>query len=140
VIVATADSNIYVSALNFGGVPLEFLNAARAGYFRLIISESLIAETSNVLRGKFGWPENLTKDAIAELLNFAVLVTPTETIDYLKTDPDDNRVLECAVASDSRYVVSGDKHLLVLGEYQGIRILKVTEFLPLVARPSAPTR
>jgi len=140
VIVATADSNIYVSALNFDGVPLEFLNAARAAAFRLAISEALIAEIRNVLRGKFGWSQDIAEDAMQELLGFAQLAKPTQTLSIVAADPDDNRVLECAVPSDSRYIVSGDKHLLSLGNYQGISIIKVAEFFPLIARPSAPTR
>ena len=139
-IVATADSNIYVSALNFGGVPLEFLNAARSGGFRLAISNPLIVEIRKVLGRKFGWSDELAGDAMSELLAFTQLVKPTQLIDVLQADPDDNRVLECAIASGSRFVISGDKHLLSLGEYQGIRMLKVAEFLTHIPRPSAPTR
>lgn len=139
-IVATADSNIYVSALNFGGVPLEFLNTARIGGFRLAISEALTSEIRNVLQTKFRWPEAAADDAIAQLLDFSQLVKPTGTIEVIQSGPDDNRVLECAIASNSQFVVSGDKHLLTLGEYRGIRILKVAEFLPLIPKPPAHLR
>ena len=75
-IVATADSNIYVSALNFDGVPLEFLNAARAAAFRLAISEALIDEIRNVLRGKFGWSQDIAEDAMQELSALLSLRNP----------------------------------------------------------------
>jgi uncharacterized protein len=140
VISATADSNIYVSALNFGGVPLEPPNAARAGGFRLTISDALIAEIRSVLRKKFYWSEELAGEAIAGLLEFAQLVKPAQTIRAIEADPDDDRVLECAIASGSRFIVSGDKHLLALGEYRGIRILKVSEFFTLIPRPPAQLR
>lgn len=117
-IVATADSNIYVSALNFGGVPLEFLHAARAGGFRLAISEALITEIRNVLRKKFGWSEEAAEDAVAQIFDFSQIAGPTERINVIDADPDDDRVLECAIGSNSHFIVSGDKHLLTLGEYR----------------------
>jgi uncharacterized protein len=140
VIIATADSNIYISALNFGGVPLEFLNAARAGGFRLAISGALITEIRNVLSRKFGWPEEAADDAVLQILDFSQFAGPTERINVIDADPDDNRVLECAIGSNSQFIVSGDKHLLTLGEYRGIRILKVAEFLSLIPRPPTHLR
>jgi predicted nucleic acid-binding protein len=51
----TADSNIYVSALHFGGPPDDFLNFARAGSIHLTISDEIIDEVTRVLRVKFQW-------------------------------------------------------------------------------------
>lgn len=59
-------------------------------------------------------------------------VNPTQTLDVVKEDPSDNRILECAVASGSDYLVTGDHHLLQLGSYSGIRIMNVSDFLDLV--------
>ena len=47
----------------------------------------------------------------------------------MKADPDDDRVLECAVAGRADYIVSGDRHLLKLGSYDDIPILTVRQFL-----------
>jgi predicted nucleic acid-binding protein len=53
-----------------------------------------------------------------------------ETLDVIKADPSDNRILECAVAAKSEFIVSGDgRHLLPLRSYKGISILKVSEFV-----------
>ena len=57
-IVVTADTNIYMSGFAFGGVPLAVLDLARAGAFRLAVSEALLAEISGVLYAKFAWPCN----------------------------------------------------------------------------------
>lgn len=131
----TADSNVYISALNFGGTPLELLNAARAGIFRLAISEAIIHEVEGVLSEKFRWPNEQISEAVAGLRTFAELVNPTQTLHVVLEDPDDDRVIECAVASGSDFIVSGDKHLLSLAQYQGIRIVKVAEFLTLIPKP-----
>jgi predicted nucleic acid-binding protein len=55
-------------------------------------------------------------------------LVPTTVI---KENPSDNRILECAVAAGSDYIVSGDKDLLRLGRYDSIRILNVADFLDL---------
>lgn len=134
---ATADSNIYISALHFGGVPRQFLNAARSGAFRLAISEPLITEIRGVLREKFLWSHELLDEAIAGLRDFTQLVNPTQALSVVKEDPDDDRVLECAMASGSQFIISGDKHLLDLVQFEGIRVLKVAEFLTLIPKPPA---
>ena len=136
-ITATADTNIYISALQFGGIPLQFLNAARSGAFRLAISEAILAEIRGVLRDKFGWSEDMLDDGISGLRDFTQYVTPTERLHVVADDPDDDRVIECAVVSDSQYIVSGDKHLLDIAQYQNIRVLQVSKFLYLIPKPFA---
>jgi putative PIN family toxin of toxin-antitoxin system len=135
VILATADSNIYISALQFGGVPLQFLNAVRDGAFRLAISEPIIDEICGVLRNKFRWPEAMLEEARKNLLDFTLFVKPVRTLNVIVEDPDDDRVIECAVASGSHFIVSGDKHLLRLAHYENIRVVKVAEFLTLIPKP-----
>ena len=135
-ILATADSNIYVSALQFGGIPLQFLNAARRRAFQLAISEALIVEIRGVLQKKFRWSEEMLIEAISALHDCTQLVTATQPLRVIAEDPDDDRVLECAVASGSQFIISGDKHLLRLVQYENIRILKVSEFLSLIPKPS----
>ncbi len=68
------------------------------------------------------------------LLSFAALVTPHIELEIVKRDPDDNRILECAQASHSDYLVTGDNHLLELKQYAACRILKPAEFLELVLK------
>ena len=60
-------------------------------------------------------------------------VTPVDVVRAVADDPDDNAVLECAAAGGSAYIVSGDRHLLQLGSFRGMRVLKVAAFLEIVA-------
>jgi hypothetical protein len=71
VLSATLDSNTYISALNFGGTPLQVLNVARAGFIRLDVSDAVLAEFAGVLRDKFRWPEDDIADAQQEIRSFA---------------------------------------------------------------------
>jgi predicted nucleic acid-binding protein len=97
---ATADTNVYISGLRFGGVP------------------------------DFFW---ILRQAEEDVHSYMRLVIPTETLDVIKADPDDNRILECAVAAKSDYIFTGDmRHILPLGQYSGIPIIKVAEFLRLL--------
>ena len=134
-VLATADSNVYVSALQFGGTPRQLLIAARARTFKLCISEPLINEIQGVLRNKFFWSEDMLEEGFTGLRGFIHFVSPSRRLSVIAEDPDDDRVLECAVASDSQFIISGDKHLLRLSQYEGIRIIKVAEFLTLIPKP-----
>ena len=64
----------------------------------------------------------------------AVMAEPTVVLDAIKEDESDNRYLECAVEGKARYIISGDKHLLELGEYRGIVILSPAAFMTLLER------
>jgi putative PIN family toxin of toxin-antitoxin system len=130
-----ADTNVYISAFVFAGTPRQFLLEAEAGRFRLATSDAILSELRGVLRDKFSWPETAIEGAIGHLFGCTTVVFPTESLDVVPGDPDDNRVVECAVAAGSRFIVTGDRDLLRLGSYGGIQILKVTEFLKLVATP-----
>lgn len=97
----TADSNIYISALQFGGVPLQFLERARAGDFQLAISPAILMEVRRVLQEKFAWPSHDITEALSDLEMCTTCVYPTQTIAVITADPDDDRILECAVAAGS---------------------------------------
>jgi putative PIN family toxin of toxin-antitoxin system len=125
----TADSNIYISALLFGGKPLTLLEMAQEGQIELAVSDDLLAETLGVLRDKFKrTPEQLKQDE-ASIVAVTRHVVPAERLDTVPSDPDDNRALECAVAAGSETIVTGDGDLLSLGSFRGMKISKVSEFL-----------
>jgi putative PIN family toxin of toxin-antitoxin system len=125
----TADSNIYISAFLRGGRPLELLEMARAGQSELAVTEDILNEIGRVLGTKFRVPAEDVQAFRVEILSFTKLVTPGESLDAVPADPTDNRILECAVAAGSEVIVSGDKHLLGLGNFRGIEIVSVGEFL-----------
>jgi uncharacterized protein len=113
------------------------LDLARSGTVRLAVSDSILDEIADVLGRKFGWPQEDIEDAKLQIGGFAQKVTPTVMLDVVKDDPDDNRILECALTAGSEYVITGDKDLLRLGSYSSIRILSVADFL-VVARGLEP--
>lgn len=64
--------------------------------------------------------------SIAGLAGFVVVAN--RRLEVVGEDPSDDRVLECAVEVDADYIVSGDKHLLRLGEYLNIKIIGSVAF------------
>jgi putative PIN family toxin of toxin-antitoxin system len=119
------DTNILVSGLGWPRLPSRILDKWIDGKLTLIESPALLGELIRVLRDEnFDF---LDRDEINEfyrgLVEKAELVEPTFRIDAIGEDDADNRVLECALAGKADYIVTGDKHLLKLERFLGIRIV-----------------
>jgi putative PIN family toxin of toxin-antitoxin system len=126
----TADTNIFVSAIVYRrGNPRRFLQMALAGEINLTVSQPILDEMADVLARKFDATQADIEEAKAIVARAARTVTPAVTLDVIKEDPPDNRILECAVSGGSDYIVTGDKDLLRLKQYDSIRIVKVADFL-----------
>jgi putative PIN family toxin of toxin-antitoxin system len=123
------DTNVYISALMFGGLPGSLLDLAFLRSFTLVVSAALLDELDEKLREKFGVSHADAALLRARLESVAHVVEPQEILNVITEDPDDNRVLECAVSGNVDLIVSGDRHLLKLGEYQGIAIVTVRQFM-----------
>lgn len=124
------DSNVYISAVLFGGKPRLIIQAALAGRIHLAISASILEEIEEVLSGKkFKFPETAAREIVSEISSLAEIFEPVEKISRIKEDPDDDRILECALAASAAAIVSGDSHLLALGIFRGIPILSPAKCL-----------
>ena len=124
-----ADTNVFISALMFGGLPGRFLKLALDRRFTLVISTALLDELDEKLRGKFAVSANDALAIRAKLKDSATVVQPDFELNAVPDDPDDNRILECAVVGKAGTIVSGDRHLLRIGSLQGIAIVTVRQFL-----------
>ena len=122
-----ADTNVYVSALVFGGKPREFL--ARDGEFELTVSEDIIAEVAHVLRDHFGWRAEDVGDAYDVIVECTRPVRPTERLRVITEDPDDDRILECAAAARAQRIVSRDLDLRRLKVFRGAPIVTLADFM-----------
>ena len=132
----TADTNVLVSGLTFGrGKPLQLLKLTLEEQINSTTSQEIIDETVSVLTRKFGASAADVAEATAIIREAARTVRPSVELNVVKEDPPDNRVLECAVSAGSDYVVTGDKGLLRLRQYAGIRIVSVSDFLDIVRPP-----
>ena len=127
---ATLDTNILISALGWKGNPKQVFDKILNGEVELVISDEQFAELSEALDyPKFQFTEEQKNRFKALILELAMFVRPMEKIDVIKEDPDDNMILECAVAGNVDCIVTGDPDLLNLKEFRGIKIRTATEFL-----------
>lgn len=131
----TVDTNIFISGLNFPGIPRQILNLAESGAIRLAVSDDILNEVTRVLRReKFGWPEVEIERALTQISRFTEHIESKQRIDVIAEDPTDDRILECAIASRSEYLVTGDNHLLKLGRFGDTKIVKPANFLEIQAQ------
>ncbi|MBN2014435.1 MAG: putative toxin-antitoxin system toxin component, PIN family [Candidatus Altiarchaeota archaeon] len=133
---AVLDTNIHISAfIKYGGKEWRILEKAVNQEITLSTSEDLLDEFRKVMiKPKFRYNTNQINEMIHLLLAISHLTTPEKKITAIKEDPADNKILECAKAGKADYIVSGDKHLLNLKEYDGIKILTSTEFLKITEK------
>ena len=124
------DTNVLVSALHF---PKGTLSAVWGllleGKYRLVLSLSIVEEIAGILRGRFLWREEETRNILKILVRKADVVRVDTVLEVVPDDPDDNHILACALAGKVDMVVSGDKDLLRLKEYEGIPIIRPMDFL-----------
>lgn len=136
---AVADTNTVVSGLLWHGAPRKFLDTARAGAISLYTSDALLAELVEVLpRKKLAKRVAASGMSVEELARrYALLaqrVTAAEIDPVVLADPDDDRVLACALGAQADLIVSGDPHLRNLKTYQGIPIVTAAEALTRIAQ------
>lgn len=131
-ITAVADTNVYISGILFGGPCETILGMARAGLIELYHSPAIEREFRRILHQKFRWSELQVQDALTELRTVSYRVLPTLHLSGLVQDDADHRILECAVAAQADYLITGNKrHLQPLKHFRGITIIAPRAFLNL---------
>ena len=123
------DTNILVAALVFpGGRGEAALRRIVEEQDQLVISRPILDELLRILGRKFARDAEELAHAAVFLSELGVLVRPRRRLRVVRDEPD-NRILECAVVGRAQAIVTGDKALLALGEYDGVRIISLRDYL-----------
>ncbi|MBI5675112.1 MAG: putative toxin-antitoxin system toxin component, PIN family [Nitrospirae bacterium] len=123
------DTNIFISALVIpGGQTEKAISRITSGADTLLISKAIIDEVLSVLYNKFGRDIEAISHTAVFLSELGEMVHKTSKIRILQDDPD-NRILECALSGKADIIVTGDKEMLGLKEYKGVKIISLREFL-----------
>ncbi|GIW53560.1 MAG: PIN domain-containing protein [Gemmatimonadales bacterium] len=130
------DTNVLISALAFpGSTSDQILSRIRRGEIDLFISPFILAELDRVLREKFRFSKREAAARLGAIRAIAHIVEPTERITIVTAKDDDNRILECALAAQAEFLITGDKaHLLPLESYRTVRIVTPGQFLDILGR------
>lgn len=128
------DTNTLISGLLWDGNESMVIEKAEKKEIKIFISYQMLEELEGVLkRKKFSkkleGKKYTVEKAVAKIALIATLIEPNIDIDIIKEDPEDNRVLECAVSARATVIVSGDSHLLNLNDYAGIQIISTIDFI-----------
>lgn len=131
---AVFDTNVFISAFLAGRSPPAVIETVRKGQTRLLITREIVAEIERtILRPKFArYFESRGADPIKLVHTYTVLaryVTPAPVTDCPIEDPDDLKFIECAFGGGAHFIVSGDQHLLSLGQYRDTRIVTPSQYL-----------
>lgn len=124
------DTNIYISAFLFGGKPFEILRRIERFEIALAYSQAIRNEIEEVLAHKFRWPAEAIGLACMPFWKIGSCVEPKMRIRAC-SDPDDDRILECAVEARAQCIITGDKHLLSMKSFEEILILTADQYLKL---------
>ena len=131
---AVFDTNILVSAWFWEGNESKLIESVEEGFIHGYSSKQLIEELCRTLR----YPKfNLSQDEVESIRSYYLLlfkiVSPTQAINVILEDSSDNMVLECALEAEADYIVSGDNHLLNVGEFRRVKIVTAAELLKILS-------
>jgi putative PIN family toxin of toxin-antitoxin system len=121
------DTNVLISAAFWNGPEWRLLQTCLTGSHQLVVSPFILEELRRVMSEKFEVPEADIGAYVMLIVQAAVLVEPARRPIAVRADPSDNRILEAAMAAGADRIVTGDRHLLDLKEYQGIRICRAAD-------------
>ena len=126
----TVDTNFLISATQWDySVAHKLLKKLILSDVIIFTTQDILDETVEVLERDFEYSKDESKNIIEKILLFAKLIEPRQKVKIIKDDPDDNKVIECAVESSSDYIITYDWHLLKLESYGKIKIVKPEEIL-----------
>lgn len=125
------DTNVVASASFWRGAPFDCLAAWAQGRCEAVVSPALLAEYHEIIEElRLEYPDRAFVKWVDALTESATLVFPTDRATRATPDPNDEMFLECALAAEADYIVSGDKrHLLPLRQFRGIPIVSPSDFL-----------
>ena len=126
--IVVLDSGVWISALHFGGTPLLALERALAED-HIATCDEIKQEVIQVLWRKFGWDLSHIEESLGMYLQDVIWVAIPGTLHGACRDAKDDMVVECAVNAGAHLIVSGDKDLLTLGSYQGIRVVAARDYV-----------
>ena len=127
------DTNVFISSFLGTGTPRKIIDFWKEGKITICLSKEIVDEYVEVLeRLRLSGEKEVEEFLQLFARNFHSLFTAkTPNLEIVKNDPDDNKFFECAVALKAQFIISGDKAVLKIENYMGIKILSPKQFITL---------
>ena len=127
------DTNVFISAFYWGGNPQRIIDRIIEGTDELYISNEILNEIASVMgRPKFKSTPEVIEKYIRAIEKIGKKVFVTGKIKGICRDKDDDDKIECGILSGADYLITGDDDLLILGNFQHIKIATVNEYLQII--------
>lgn len=130
------DTNVLISALIKQGKPRQLLSKIVKGKHQLITSEEILEELATIANEpriqRYADQQDIA-DFLRNIVTVSQIVKVRSKFETVKEDPDDDIVLRTAYDAKASHIVSGDRHLLALKRFRGIRIIAVDEMQRILA-------
>lgn len=123
------DTNVYISAILFGGNSKKIIDLIIEGKIKNYISLPILKELREKLEEKFKMPKYIVDAIIEEILNYSEIVLVFGNLKNVSIDPKDNLIVETGIVGKVNFIISGDHHLLDIKIYKNIKILTPAQFL-----------
>ncbi len=117
------DTNVLISSTLWAGSANKTLLLLIGKNAGLYASRAILEEYAEIVRREFPQVVEKLPQLMENILSFSTIAETSVRLDVVKADPDDNRIIECAMASQAEFILTYDKHLLKLKEYEGVKIL-----------------
>jgi len=132
----TLDTNILISGTFWTGDSFKILNLIDTNKIKCVLSEEILKEYNKVINSEeiIDKVENkklITLKIIEKVISNSIIIEPKIKIN-ISEDPDDNKVLECAIEGSVDYIITNDAHLLKIKEYKGIKIINSAKFIKIL--------
>ena len=130
---AVLDTNIFVSSIFWEkGNPHRVVELAIDKKIEIFTSVDILRELERVLKRDFGEPDELIQRQTGLVFEYTNVIVVGKKVNVVKADPDDNKILECAIACSADYIVTGDNHLLDIKEYKRVKIVNAQKFVEII--------
>lgn len=118
------DTNVLIAAVLKDGLARDIIELTATTYvLQLVVSEEILIELHRKLLSKFSRPQTDINDFLDRLRNISEVVEIVETVDIVKRDPEDNKILECALSGNADLIVTSDQDLIKIKKFRGIAIV-----------------
>jgi putative PIN family toxin of toxin-antitoxin system len=122
------DTNVLISGVFFGGFPRKILSAIVESRLTAVATAEIVDEYEEIIQEMISRKQgHINRNLLVPLISAMEIIEPITRVE-LSRDPDDDKFLGCAKDARAMYIVSGDKDLLVLKQFENIRIVTAKEF------------